>query len=119
MNTRPPRAHRLAALYLAGPDNIDSRRADLEKLAKAKGWPRTELYHDTDGYKPELRRLRSTRAGGIGPRACSSAWGAVSAMHVRCRRRRRHGRSRSERRPQSSSYNDTSPATYSVNELST
>jgi DNA invertase Pin-like site-specific DNA recombinase len=66
MNTRPATAHRLAALYLTGAADVPARRAALERLAQAKGWPRTETLHDTEGHRPELRRLQgSIMAGGV------------------------------------------------------
>lgn len=57
-------APRLAALYLTGPENIDTRRAALERHAKAKGWPRTQTYHDTGGHRPELHRLQAAIMAG-------------------------------------------------------
>jgi hypothetical protein len=57
-------ATRIAALYLTGVADVPACRAALERLAEAKGWPRFETYHDTEGHRPELRRLQGAVIAG-------------------------------------------------------
>jgi DNA invertase Pin-like site-specific DNA recombinase len=55
----PPKPYKRAAIYLAGTEDADMRRAILRDEAKLRECRAAATYHDTRGSRPELKRLQA------------------------------------------------------------
>jgi DNA invertase Pin-like site-specific DNA recombinase len=60
----PHKPHKRAALYLAGTEDADMRRAILTDEARLRHWQVAATYHDTRGSRPELKRLQAAIMAG-------------------------------------------------------